>query len=317
MFIYIGEMCRYLMQVEPGPADRGHKVRLCVGNGLRPDVWVPFRERFGIRRIREFYASTEGNCSLFNHDSRPESVGRVPRWASFRFPIRVIRFDVATDEVVRGPNGLCIECASDELGETIGQILADPARPGNRFEGYSDRVATEAKILRDVFVKGDAWFRTGDLMRRDKRGYFFFVDRIGDTFRWKGENVATSQVAETLTAFPGVVEACVYGVAVPGTEGRAGMACLVVEDRRAFDLVGLRAFLDRRLPAYAVPIFLRFADQLVLTGTFKQRKIELVNQGFDPARSPDPIFMRDTKNPGYTPVDAAAFAAIGAGRVRL
>ena len=189
MFVYIGELCRYLLQTPEDPADRTHTVRLCVGNGLRPDVWLPFRDRFGIRQIREFYASTEGNCSMFNLDSRPEAVGRVPGWAASRFPIEVIRFDVETEEAVRNPEGRCIPCGPDEAGEVVGEIVNDPSKPGNRFEGYTDPDATARKVLHDVFRPGDSWFRTGDLMRRDAHGYFYFVDRVGDTFRWKGENV--------------------------------------------------------------------------------------------------------------------------------
>lgn len=317
MFIYIGELCRYLLHAPPGPEDRAHSIRLCVGNGLRPDVWVPFRDRFGIHVIREFYASTEGNCSMFNLDSHPEAVGRVPKWIASRFPIRVIGFDVASDEPVRGRDGLCIECAPDEVGEVVGEIVSDPSKPGNRFEGYTDRQATERKILRNVLRFGDAWFRTGDLMRRDALGYFYFVDRIGDTFRWKGENVATSQVGETLTGFPGVVEASVYGVAVPGTEGRAGMVSMLVEDQERFDLAGFREFLEDRLPAYAIPVFVRFAKSLAVTGTFKQRKIELVGEGFDPARADGPLFYQDPATRSYLALDAAAFEAIASRRVRL
>ena len=317
MFVYIGELCRYLLQTPPDAADRAHRVRLCVGNGLRPDVWVPFRDRFGLRSIIEFYASTEGNCSMFNFDSRPEAVGRVPRWAASRFPIRVVRFDVEMEEPVRDQFGLCVPCAPGEVGEVVGEILHDPARPGNRFEGYTDREATERKILRDVFRKGDAWFRTGDLMRQDARGYFFFVDRVGDTFRWKGENVATSQISETITGFPGVREANVYGVTVPGTEGRAGMVSIVVDDSSVFDRQLFWEFLAARLPNYAMPVFLRFSKCLAVTGTFKQRKIDLVSDGFDPERIADPLFFSDAAARTYRPLDRAAHAAIAAGIVRF
>ena len=316
LFVYIGELCRYLLQTPPGPNDRAHRIRLCVGNGLRPDVWRPFRDRFGIRNIREFYASTEGNCSVFNLDSTPEAVGRVPKWIASRFPIRVIKFDVAAEEAVRDASGLCVECAPDEAGEVVGEIVADPKRPGNRFEGYTDRAATERKILRDVFRKGDAWFRTGDLMRRDARGYFFFIDRVGDTFRWKGENVATSQVGETITGFPGVREANVYGVEVPGAEGRAGMAS-IVPDPSGLDAAALWVFLAEHLPAYAMPIFIRLADHLEVTGTFKQRKLDLVADGFDPDRISDPLLFSDPATRSYRPLDRAVYDEIQAGRIRL
>ena len=317
MFVYIGELCRYLLNAPPTPADRSHAVRLCFGNGLRPDVWIPFRNRFGLRHIREFYASTEGNCSMFNFDSRPEAVGRVPGWIASRFPIEVIRFDVEAEEEVRGPDGRCIVCAPGEIGEVVGQILSDPKKPGNRFEGYSDRDATARKVLHDVIRAGDSWFRTGDLMRRDAEGYFFFVDRVGDTFRWKGENVATLEVAEVVTGYPGVAEANVYGVTVPGTEGRAGMACIVPERDEPLDVPGLRAFLASRLPAYAVPVFLRISDGLAVTGTFKQRKLALVADGFDPARVDGALFIAPAGEPAYRPLDGAVFKDVGAGALRL
>jgi fatty-acyl-CoA synthase len=317
MMVYIGELCRYLLQTPPGPADRAHRVRLCVGNGLRPDVWRPFRDRFGVGRIREFYASTEGNCSMFNLDSRPEAVGRVPAWIASRFPIKVLRFDVATEQPVRGADGLCVECAPDEVGEVVGEILSDPRKPGNRFEGYTDREASARKVLHDVMRPGDRWFRTGDLMRRDALGYFFFVDRVGDTFRWKGENVSTLEVAEALTGYPGVAEANVYGVAVPGADGRAGMAALVPAEGAAIDVAGLKTFLTQRLPAYAVPVFLRLQAELDVTGTFKQRKPTLVAEGFDPARIADPLFVSGAGEASYRPLDPGAAAAIREGVLRL
>ncbi len=315
--VYIGELCRYVVQTPPGPADHAHAVRLCVGNGMRPDVWGPFVERFGVKHIREFYGSTEGNCSIFNLDSRPGAVGRVPAWIASRFPIRVVRYDVASEEPVRGPDGLCITCADDEVGEVVGEILSDPKKPGNRFEGYTDRDATVRKVLQDVVKPGDRWFRTGDLMRRDALGYFYFVDRIGDTFRWKGENVSTMEVAEALTYYPGVAEATVYGVSVPGAEGRAGMAALVPEAGTELDLGGLKAFLSARLPGYAIPIFVRLQVELDITGTFKQRKVALVEEGFDPARVADPVFATLAGDAGYRPLEGASLAEVQSGLARF
>ncbi len=317
MFVYIGELCRYLLQTPEDPADRAHTVRLCVGNGLRPDVWLPFRHRFGVRQIREFYASTEGNCSMFNFDSRPEAVGRVPGWAASRFPIKVIRFDVETEEAVRDVDGRCIGCGPDEAGEVIGEIVNDPSKPGNRFEGYTDREATARKVLHDVFRPGDSWFRTGDLMRRDARGYFYFVDRVGDTFRWKGENVATLQVSETITGYPGIKDAIVYGVSVPGREGRAGMAAIVRDETVPFDLDGFKTFLLAHLPIYAVPVFLRLSDHIDVTGTFKQRKLGLAAEGFDPGCVAEPLYFTVTGAPHYGVLDASSLATIASGQLRL
>lgn len=317
IFVYIGELCRYLLNTPPGPADRAHKIRLCFGNGLRPDVWEPFRDRFGIPAIREYYAATEGNCTIFNFDSKPGAVGRIPKWLERKFPIKIVRFDVEKEEPVRGPDGLCIECGFGEAGELIGEIINDPSRPAARFEGYADKAATEKKIMRDVFRKGDTWFRTGDLLRRDELGYYYFVDRIGDTFRWKGENVATNEVSERISAFPGIEESTVYGVHVPGKDGRAGMASLVVRDASHFDLEAFAAFLRDQLPDYARPLFIRFREHLDITGTFKQRKVDLVSEGFDPARVRDPLYFHDAARSAFTPLDDRLHASIVAGEIRI
>jgi fatty-acyl-CoA synthase len=317
LFFYIGELCRYLVNAPPGPHDRDHRVRLVCGNGLRPDIWETFATRFAIPAIREFYAATEGNVVLFNLDNRPGAVGRIPKWAERRFVVKIVRYDVEREEPVRGPEGFCVPCGPDEVGEVIGQILNDSRKPANRFEGYADRASTERKILRDCFEAGDAWFRSGDLMKRDRDGYFYFIDRIGDTFRWKGENVSTSEVAEAINVFPGVSDCAVYGVVVPGTDGRAGMAALVVDEDRGFDLVAFRAHCERNLPDYARPVFLRFRDALDVTGTFKQRKLDLVRDGPDPASTDDPVFVFHPAERRYVRLDDELWSAICAGRIKL
>jgi fatty-acyl-CoA synthase len=189
------------------------------------------------------------------------------------------------------------------------------ARPGRQFEGYTTKAESEKKLLRDVFRRGDLWFRTGDLMRRDEHGYFYFVDRIGDTFRWKGENVSTGEVGEVLAAAPGIREANVYGVAVPGMEGRAGMATMVVDGD--FDITALPARLKARLAPYAWPIFLRLSPQIAVTATFKQRKVDLVREGFDPSLLSDPIFFLDPARGAYERLTPARYADIAEGRVKL
>jgi len=197
----------------------------------------------------------------------------------------------------------------------VGKIVNDPATPSNRFEGYADRDDSERKILRDVFAPGDAWFRTGDLMRQDARGYFYFVDRVGDTFRWKGENVSTAEVAGTINGFAGVRDANVYGVAVAGHEGRAGMAAIVAKGE--LDLAGLRAHLHGLLPPYARPIFLRLSRAIETTMTFKPKKIDLVAQGFDPACCDDAIYFDDPRREAYVRLDVVLHAEIIGGKVRL
>jgi len=312
MFEYIGEVCRYLLNAPPSPLERGHKIRAITGNGLRPEIWREFQTRFAIPRIVEFYGATEGNVAMLNYDGTVGAVGRVPDYLEWLLPSRVIRLDIETEMPVRGPDGLCIECGPDEVGEAIGGISA---RPGRQFEGYTTRAESEKKLLRDVFKKGDLWFRTGDLMRRDGHGYFYFVDRIGDTFRWKGENVSTGEVGEVLAAAPGIREANVYGVHMPGMEGRAGMASLVVDGD--FDMEALPARLKARLAAYARPLFLRLSPQIAVTTTFKQRKLDLVREGFDPSAIADPIYFLDPDSGRYELLTPSRYADIVEGRVKL
>src|SRR3569832_131885 len=311
-FQYIGELCRYLLNAPPGPHEQDHAIRAITGNGLRPEIWKAFQTRFAIPKIIEFYGATEGNVSMLNYDGKPGAVGRVPGYMRSIFKVRIVKFDIEREEPIRGPDGLCIECADDEVGEAIGRISNEA---GRGFEGYTQKIDTRKKILEDGFETGDRWFRTGDLMRRDAHGYFYFVDRFGDTFRWKGENVATSEVAEALGVVPGIAEANVYGVAVPGQDGRAGMAALVVAP--TFDPTLLKDTLKDNLPAYARPMFLRLKPEMEITGTFKQRKVELVKEGFDPSAIADPLYWYNTATERYERLDAAAYADIVSGRAKF
>jgi fatty-acyl-CoA synthase len=314
LFQYIGELCRYLLKAPASEFETSHRVRLVCGNGLRGDIWEAFQARFAIPRILEFYAATEGNFSLYNVEGKPGAIGRIPALLAHRFPAAIVRVDPELGTPIRDADGLCIACARGEVGEAVGRIgLADEG--GGRFEGYTDKAQTEKKILRDVQAKGDAWFRTGDLMRLDELGYFHFVDRIGDTFRWKGENVATSEVNEAVSDCPGVTEATTYGVEIPGADGRAGMAAIVIDNR--FDLHEFAKHLSRRLPAYACPVMIRICMSLDTTETFKQKKQELVREGFDPHRVIDPLFFREPKSGEYRPIDAPAYARILDGAIRL
>jgi fatty-acyl-CoA synthase len=315
LFQYIGELCRYLVNAPHQAAETGHALRLACGNGLRPEVWEVFKSRFRIPRILEYYASTEGNFSLYNCEGQPGAIGRIPSFLAHRLPVALLRFDYDREEPIRNAEGFCERCAVDEAGEAVGLIADDERAQAGRFEGYLDARATERKVLRNVFKPGDAWYRTGDLMRRDAAGFYYFVDRIGDTFRWKGENVSTAEVMSALAAAPGVTEGVVYGVSVPGTDGRAGMAALVVTGE--FHIEAFRAAVATRLPAYARPVFVRLLPALEATGTFKPRKQELVAAGFDPARIADPLYFDDLRSDAYVPLDAALYGAIDAGRIRV
>lgn len=315
LFQYIGELCRYLLNTEKQPRERKHKIRLAIGNGLRPEIWPAFQKRFRIPRVLEFYGATEGNVALMNYDGTVGSVGRIPGWAKKRFNVELVRFDLESETVVRGADGFCIKCAPGEAGEAIGKISDDPDTPTGRFDGYAKKEETEKKILRDVFEKGDAWFRTGDLLRQDKLGYFYFVDRIGDTFRWKGENVSTAEVTEAISVFPGIKEANVYGVQVPGTDGRAGMASIVADG--SLDLDKLRGHIEKELPEYARPLFIRVSPEIEVTGTFKHRKVELVREGFDVKRVSDPIYFNSPVDRKFVPLDEALHDKICSGEFRL
>jgi fatty-acyl-CoA synthase len=314
LFQYIGELCRYLLQAPVSELDHGHRLRLACGNGLRGDIWEAFQARFAIPQILEFYAATEGNFSLYNVEGQPGAIGRIPPLLAHRFPAAIVRLDLDAGEPVRGPDGLCVACGRGEIGEAIGRI-GTAESGGGRFEGYTDAAATEKKILRDVLQRGDAWFRTGDLMRLDEAGFFHFVDRVGDTFRWKGENVATSEVNEAVLACPGVREAATYGVSVPGVDGRAGMVALVVDDH--FSLRQFRDHLAARLPVYAHPVFVRICASLAATETFKQKKTLLAREGFDPNVVTEPLFCLSLGADVDSPLDAAIYARILDGSIRL
>lgn len=315
LFQYIGEVCRYLLHTPPAANDRAHRIRIACGNGMPPDVWQRFAERFAIPRVLEFYGSTEGGVSLFNVEGERGSIGRVPGYLRHRFSPALIRLDAETGAPLRDENGLCLRSAVNEPGEAIGRITHDASSIGSRFEGYTDRAASERKILRDVFAPGDCWVRTGDLMRQDERGFFYFVDRIGDTFRWKSENVATTEVSEAICEFPGVRQATVYGVAVPGCVGRAGMAAMVTD--HDIDLSALRAYLTGRLPSYARPVFLRISNDLEVTGTFKYSKTTLAHQGFDPDLTTDVIYFDDPLSQSFRKMDKALYRSIQAGEIRV
>ena len=311
---YIGELFRYLISAPKNEFEKQHNIRGMYGNGLRPDVWKVVQDRFGINNIIEFYGASEGNVSLTNVDSRFGSIGRIPPYAKNALPTKIVKFDVVNEKVVRNEDGFCIECEDDEAGEVIGLIPNEDKFSG-KFEGYTDKEATAKKILKDVFEKGDQWFSSGDLLKRDKDGYYFFVDRIGDTFRWKSENVATSEVSEAISTFAGVKEANVYGVLVPGEDGRAGMASIVPGEE--FSINGLYEHLSQHLPKYSIPVFIRISKEIEVTGTFKYKKTDLVKDGFDPSVVKDQMYYASTSENDYIGLDANVFKKISDHELKL
>jgi acyl-CoA synthetase (AMP-forming)/AMP-acid ligase II len=304
-FCYIGELCRYLYARPPSPRDREHHVRLAVGNGLRAEIWQPFQQRFGIGAIFEFYASSESNVGFINSFGLSATVGFCP------MKFAVVQFDPHSELPVRGADGFLRKAGAGQVGLLVSEVSAKYP-----FDGYTDADASEAKLLRHAFRRGDCWFNSGDLVRDQGLRHVQFVDRVGDSFRWKGENVATTEVEAALNGCQGVGEAVVYGVQVPGAEGRAGMAALRLADA-ATDLATLPRQLLERLPAYAVPAFLRLRGEHRTTATFKYRKAELKQEGFDPSRVTDPLFVLIDPARGYQPLTPALFQRIRQGEVGL
>ena len=304
---YVGEICRFLLTVPPQSDDQQHPLRKMVGAGMAPEVWEQWVRRFGDQfQIYEGWGATEANTNTINLDNRIGSCGRVPFWEKTN--LRLVRYDIDTDTHPRDENGFLQLCEVGETGEAIGMILDIPDVMAGRFEGYTSPEATEKKILRNVFRAGDAWWSSGDLLRVDADGYCWFVDRIGDTFRWNSENVSTTEVADALGDFPGLDAITVYGVKVPGAEGRAGMAALVLQPGAPFDPAAFWAFALERLPRYAAPLYLRLSPTTDMTGNYKLRKVDLQREGFDANLVKDPLFVRDDAAKTYVPLQEAAVA---------
>ena len=305
-FCYIGELCRYLLNQPARPDDRQHRVRAMIGNGLRPEIWDAFQQRFGIDHIAEFYTASECNLAFINALGLPRTTGLCP------LSFAIVRMDMDTELPVRsGRRAHMSRVNRGEVGLLITEIT--PRAP---LDGYTDAKATEAKVLRNVFKKGDAWFNTGDLVRHQGLHHMQFVDRLGDTFRWKGENVATTEVEGVLAHQPAVAEAVVYGVTVPGADGRAGMAALTLsDDAGPFDGAALAQALYAQLPRYAVPLFLRLRDDHVVTATFKYSKVALKREGYDPAVAHDALYVLTPG--GYVPMTDTIWQALSAGTHRF
>lgn len=303
-FCYIGELCRYLLNRPATPKDRIHDVRLMVGNGLRPELWEAFQSRFGITNISEFYGASESNVAFVNAFGMQRTAGFSP------LSFAIVRFDTEQEEPVRDAQGLMQKVSKGGTGLLIAEIT-DRAP----FDGYTDQKSSDAKLLRDVFKPGDLWFNTGDLVRDQGCRHIQFVDRVGDTFRWKGENVATTEVESALNAFAGVEQAVVYGVQLPGADGRAGMAALTFNG--ALDGAALAQHLCAALPAYAVPLFLRLKPEQEVTGTFKFKKVDLKREGFDPVALSEPLYVLADRKRGYEPLTPALHQQIHSGALRL
>lgn len=299
IFQYVGEICRYLLNLPETENEKNSSLRCMLGAGLSADIWRRWIKRFGPIQVFEGWGATEANCALINVDDYVGSCGRVPDWNKTN--LRLLKFDQNTQSHVRDENGRYVHCEPGEVGEAAGFIVNSPEIGAGRFEGYTSKEATEGKILRNVFQQGDAWWSSGDLIRYDENGYCYFVDRIGDTFRWKSENVSTQEVAEELGVFSGLELINIYGVQVPEHEGRAGMALVVMQPGRSFDPQAFFKLVAERLPHYARPVFVRVAAQADMTTTFKHRKVDLKKHGYDPQQFTDPLYVKDDASNTYTP----------------
>jgi len=288
-FIYIGEICRYLLNQPPKPTDRAHKVRVIAGNGLRPEIWNEFTKRFGIARVCEFYASSEGNTAFINIFNVPQTTGISPT------PLAYVEYDPDTGAPLRDENGRVRRVPAGEPG-----LLISPVNKLQPFDGYTDKESSEKKLVRNAFREGDCWFNSGDVMSPQGMGHAAFVDRLGDTFRWKGENVATTQVEAALASDGSVEECTVFGVEVPDTGGRAGMAAVKLRDGAEFDGQSVARAVYSQLPAYALPLFVRVVPSLEHTTTFKSRKVELRMQAYGKGVT-DPLYVLAGRDEGYVP----------------
>jgi fatty-acyl-CoA synthase len=296
-FVYIGEICAYLLNQPEKDTDRKHKVRVIGGNGLRPAIWDDFTERFGIDRVCEFYAASEGNTAFVNFFNLDKTTGICPT------PVAFVEYDADTGEPTRDDKGRVKKVRNGEPG-----LLLSKVSNFQPFDGYTDQKESEKKLVRDAFKEGDVWFNTGDLMRSQGFGHAAFTDRLGDTFRWKGENVATTEVEAAVSTDPQVEEATVFGVEVEGAGGRAGMAAIQLKEGEEFDGKALAKAVYDKLPGYAVPLFVRVVKELAHTSTFKSQKVDLRKDGYggttgegdeEAEKIEDPIYVLAGREEGY------------------
>ena len=306
-FNYIGELCRYLLNQPPSSEDRNHSVSKICGNGLRPEIWKEFKERFGIRNVYEHFGATEIRGMFCNYFNRNCTIG-------FNFdPYVLVKYDIDADVPIRNQDGFFQKVEEGEAGLLLMKIMGSTT-----FAGYTDKNATKKKIFENPFGNGESWINTGDLLRNIGYYHAQFVDRLGDTFRWKGENVSTSEVEDVISSFKQVEHTSVYGVEIPGTNGRAGMASIIItESCENFDFESLLSVLKDNLPEYAIPKFIRFIYELATTSTFKIKKSEMKQEGFDIKKIDDPIYFLLPDSKEYIPLSEIIYENIGKGVYRF
>jgi citronellyl-CoA synthetase len=308
-FVYIGELCRYLVNQPAQPNDADNPLERIVGNGLRPDIWLDFKKRFGIKRITEFYGASEGNVAFMNLLNKDRTVGMTAS------KIALVKYDVDADEIIRDAAGRCVPVAEGEPGLLLAEINETQV-----FEGYTNADATQKKIVHGVVNDGDGWFNSGDLIRQVDVGFtvgqkhYQFVDRVGDTFRWRSENVSTNEVGEIINQHPQVQFCNVYGVSIPNADGRAGMAAITLKTGlKQLDIADFSAYVARELPSYARPVFIRIQPEMEVTGTFKLMKGDLRRDGYDLAAVSEPVFVMKPGQAAYEQLDQQFLSKIRAG----
>ena len=305
-FVYVGEVCRYLMSQPDTPGQDRTTLKYIIGNGLRPDIWQAFKKRYGIRKIFEFYGAAEGVGVFTNLMNFDYTVG------TSLTPFAIVRYDVENDRIARDKNGFAMRVDKGEPGLLVMEISEKTP-----FPGYSDKKKTEEKIIRDAFKKGDMWFNTGDMLRNMGFRHAQFVDRLGDTFRWKGENVATMEVEKALDSFKGVSSSAVFGIGMPRGDGKAGMAAIIKDEGASIDFEALTAHLRAVLPKYAVPLFIRFVDDFQWTATHKIKKTDLKNEGYDPEKVKKDLFVLLPGASTYTAVNRDIYKEIMNGKYKF
>ncbi|KAK6494593.1 long-chain fatty acid transport protein 6-like [Huso huso] len=313
VFQYIGELCRYLVNQPKVAGEMDHKVRIAAGSGLRPDVWKDFHDRFGKIKVVESYGLTEGSIGFMNYTDKTGPIGRAGFFNKCISPFDFVKYDLQKAEPVRSDQGYCVKIKKGETG-----LLIAPVTSMNPFLGYAgNKELSEKKLLRNVFEKGDVFFNTGDFMMQDHDDFVYFRDRTGDTFRWKGENVATTEVADILGDLEFLQEVNVYGVSVPGHEGKAGMVAVVLKPEHKLDGRRLYSHLAEHLPAYSWPRFVRVQASLDVTETFKQQKGRLVEEGFSPSAVSEALYFLDESEKTYVPLTKNLFDDIVSSQIRL
>ena len=309
-FVYVGELCRYLSFQEPIEEEKNNPISKMVGNGLRPDLWDCFRNRFGVERIIEIYGASEGNALFMNLLNKDQTIGMT------NAKVGIFEYDVAEDKLVKDTDGRYVEVDEHQPGLLLVEI-----GPNAVYNGYTDKKASEAKVIQNVLVEGDRWFNTGDLVKTMDVGFslgrthYQFVDRVGDTFRWKSENVSTNEVAEILNSYHEVNMANVYGVKVANSEGRAGMVAFNCNLEK-FDWLSFSDFVSKKLPSYAQPVFVRIIDELETTGTFKLKKNDLREEAFHLDKvNGDLVFVKKPGKNSYERLDKDFYQRIKSGDV--